>query len=224
MIRTATVILSLAFLWTLGDSSLITKTVSLAKEQPGSAWLNPDLDELLTGLENFNRRNRMLNVSREDGIFLKMLAELEQAKNILEIGASNGYSGIWFGLALKNTGGHLTTIDLSPEKVRMARENFEKAGLSDVITVLEGDAHEIIRKLDGPFDLVFIDAEKSGYLDYLKATLPKTKTGGIIAGHNAIDLASGMRDYLDLAQNHPNLETVIISTGNDGICVSRKIK
>ena len=81
-----------------------------------------------------------------------------------------------------------------------------------------------MRKLDGPFDFVFIDAEKSGYLDYIKTILPKTRPGAIFAGHNAISMASGMRDYLDFARNNPDLETVTVSTGSDGICLSRKIR
>lgn len=191
---------------------------------PGSNQLSPEIDKFLQELEKYNLRYEMLNVSREDGILLRMFIEMINVKNALEIGTSNGYSTIWICLGLKTSGGHLTTIEIDSKKVKMARENLEKAGISQQVTALEGDAFKIIPELNGAFDFVFLDAGKSDYYDFFKIFYPKVKKGGIIAAHNAISYANAMKDYLDAVSNHPDLETVIVSTGSDGISISYKRK
>ena len=107
----------------------------------------------------------------EDARLLRLLTESINAKHVVELGTANGYSGIWFALALQTTGGKLTTFEIDPERVKQAR-NFKRAGVDHLITMVEGDAHEGVTKLTGPVDLVFIDADKDGYLDYLNKLLP----------------------------------------------------
>ena len=201
------IVFLISFIWLLTTNSAKTRRERL----PGSNFLSPEIDRLLQELEDFNQRHAMFNVPRKDGILLRMLVEMSGAKNALEIGTSNGYSAIWIGSGLKITGGHLTTIEILPEKVKMARENFKKAGLSKVVTVIEGNAFKVLPDLEGPFDFVFLDAGKSDYYDFFKIFYPKVKKGGIIAAHNAISFAGAMRDYLDAVSNHPDLETVIVS-------------
>ena len=201
----------------------LQNSVTRAQAFEGSNQLSPELDSFLQELENLNRTQGMLNVPRTDGIFLRMMAELIEAKNALEIGTSNGYSSIWIGLGLKTTGGKLTTLEIEPEKVKMARENFEKAGLNDRITVIEGDALRTLPKLKGTFDYVFIDAWKPDYYKYFTMVFPKLNKGGVIIAHNAISSSRAMEKYLDTVKNHSDLETVIISTTNrDGMAVSYK--
>ncbi len=177
---------------------------------------------LLSELHQFGRRNSMLNVPPQDGRLLQMLVKMSGVKSALEVGTSNGVSAIWMALGLKETGGKLTTLEIDPDKVKLARENFAKAGVSELIQLIEGDAMETLKTLSGTYDLVFIDAAKGQYKAYLDMIYARIPKGGIIVAHNAIRMASSMRDYLDHVQNHPELNTVMLTTGDDGIALSYK--
>ncbi|MEP0843527.1 MAG: O-methyltransferase [Phycisphaerae bacterium] len=165
---------------------------------------------------------RMLSVPPEDGRLLRLLTEAAGAKSVLEIGTSNGYSGLWFCLALKHTGGKLTTIDIDAQKVKLANANFKAAGVDDIVTVIEGDAHQVVTGLKGPFDLVFIDAEKEGYVDYLKKTLPLVRPGGLILAHNTTNSGRNVSDYVKAVTTDPALETVFWNTSDRGMGVTLK--
>jgi len=181
------------------------------------------IDALLADLEG--KAGQYWNVPREDGKLLNMLVKMTGAKRALEVGTANGYSGIWIGLGLEATGGQLTTIEINAEKAKEARANFEKVRLADRIKVVEGDAHKVVRELEGPFDFVFIDAEMGNDLDYFNVLFPKLSPGGVILRHNAITYANTMKDYLETVKKHPELDTVILScTMKDGFCVSYKKK
>jgi predicted O-methyltransferase YrrM len=167
-----------------------------------------------------NQRRGNMNVPVEDGRLLRLLAEAVGAKHIVEIGTSNGYSGIWQSLALKTTGGKLTTFEIDPGRAAMARENFKKAGVEDVIMLIEGDAHEKVAQVEGPIDILFLDADKEGYIDYLNKLLPKVRPGGLIIGHN---INPGQADpaFVEAITTNPDLETLILNhTG--GISVTLK--
>ena len=151
------------------------------------------------------------NVPAADGRMLRVLTESVGAKQVLEIGTSTGISGMWFALALRATGGHLTTMDIDPERIALARAHFKLAGVDPLVTIIEGDAHANIAKLKGPFDIVFIDAEKPGYVDYLKRTLPLVRPGGLILAHN-VDMVP---DYVKAVTSNPALETVFYLQGNE---------
>ncbi len=158
------------------------------------------------------KQGRMLNVPEADGRMLRLLTEAIDAKKAVEIGTSNGISSIWIGLALQKTGGKLITHELEPERAALARENFKAAGMTDIITVVIGDAHETITKLEGPIDLVFIDAEKPGYADYLKKILPLVRPGGLILAHN-ITPRTPNPEYLKAVTTNPDLETLFSMQG-----------
>ncbi len=162
----------------------------------------------------------MMNVPVEDGRFLRLLAETISAKQIIEIGTSNGYSGLWQCLALKATGGKLTTFEIDAERAALARENFKKAGVDAIVTLIEGDAHEKVTQVQGPVDLCFIDADKEGYSDYLTKLLPKMRPGGLIVAHN---ITPGMADpkFLAAITTNPDLETVFYQQGG-GVSVTLK--
>ena len=151
-----------------------------------------------------------LNVPMEDGKALWLLAEAANAKSIAEIGTSTGYSGLWFCLALVGTGGHLTTFELNHQRASMAREHFQAAGVGNSVTIVEGDAHENVAKLQGPVDVAFIDAEKPGYVDYLNKILPLVRPGGLILAHN-VDLVP---DYVKAVTTNPDLVTIFYMEGN----------
>jgi predicted O-methyltransferase YrrM len=169
---------------------------------------------------NIDQRRGMMNVPVEGGRFLRMVAEAIGAKSAVEVGTSNGYSGIWQCLALKTTGGKLTTFEIDAQRAALARENFKKAGVADLVTLIEGDAHEKITQVEGPVDMAFIDADKEGYLDYLNKLLPKVRPGGLILAHN---INAGMADpkYIEAITTNPDLETLFFAEGG-GFSVTMK--
>jgi caffeoyl-CoA O-methyltransferase len=150
------------------------------------------------------------NVPVADGRMLRLLAEASNAKNVIEIGTSTGISGLWLCMALEKTGGKLTTFELDSKRAAIARTHFKQAGVDHLVTIVEGDAHKNIAKLYDPVDLVFIDADKAGYVDYLKKTLPLVRPGGLILAHN-VDMAP---EYVKAVTSNPALETVFYMQGN----------
>ena len=178
------------------------------------------LRRLLDGMDA--RGYQFWSVPRKDAEFLHLLVKATRARNVLELGTSQGNSAVWMGLALEETGGRLTTIEIDKERYDAARGHVSEAGLSQRITLINGDAHVEVAKLGGPFDFVFMDADKEGQMDYFKKLYPKKLTpGGILAVHNAIRQAGSMKDYLEMIRKHPHFDTVTLSlTMDDGICVS----
>lgn len=176
--------------------------------------------KILSVLEEMRKGNRTyLSVPPEDGRALRLLAEAAGAKTVVEIGTSTGYSGLWFSLALQDTGGRLVTFEIDPGRAAAARKNFQQAGVDSLVTVVEGDAHEKIATLKGPIDVVFIDADKEGYVDYLKKLLPLVRPGGLLLAHN-VGMA-GVTEYLKEAEANPDLETIIYREGG-GLAVTLK--
>jgi predicted O-methyltransferase YrrM len=157
-----------------------------------------------------NERRGMMNVPAADGRMLRLLTEAVDAKHAVEIGSSNGYSGIWMALALRSTGGKLTTHDIDAGRAALARKNFKRAGVDNIVTLVEGDAHEEVTKLKGPVDLVFIDADKEGYPDYLKKMLPLVRPGGLILAHNVSMRGGGLSEYVEAITTNPDLETFFL--------------
>ena len=155
--------------------------------------------KILTVLEDMrlNQGGGMMNVPQQDGRVLRLLTESIGAKHVVEIGTSNGYSGIWFCLALRTTGGRLTTHDVDEGRASLARENFKRAGVDKRVTLVMGNAHETVTRIKEPIDVLFIDADKEGY------TL--VRPGGLILSHN-INSAAG--DFVNAITKNPNLETV----------------
>ena len=176
--------------------------------------------DVLRDLERFRRRFQ--NVPPQDGRLLRLLVEAINAKHVVEIGTSNGYSGLWICLGLRRTGGKLTTFEIDPERVRLARENFRRAGVDDIVTVVQGDAHEEVKKLREPIDLLFIDADKEGYVDYLNKLLPLVRPGGLILAHNVNPSIGSIPDYIEAVTTDPDLETIFLHTQGPGMAVSLK--
>lgn len=158
-----------------------------------------------------------LSVPQADGMALRLLAEAVNAQRVVEIGTSTGYSGLWFCLALENTGGHLTTFEINHGRALAAKEHFREAGVESRVTVVEGDAHKKITSLKGPVDVAFIDADKAGYVDYLNKLLPLVRPGGLILAHNV----EMVPDYVSKVRTDPRLETIFYMQGR-GLAVSLK--
>jgi predicted O-methyltransferase YrrM len=188
----------------------------------GTSAENPPLakteveKKILSILDDLDRNQRagMMNVPREDGRLLRLLTETNGAKNVVEIGTSNGYSGIWLCLALQTTGGKLTTYEIDATRAALARENFKKAGVDKLVTLVEGDAHEMVKNLKDPIDVLFIDADKEGYFDYLNKLLPLVRPGGLILGHN-VNRRGEMQDFIKAITTNPDLETAFQGQGQD---------
>jgi len=177
--------------------------------------------QILAVLDDMNARSRgMMSVGRDDGRLLRILAESLGARNAVELGTSQGYSAVWTALALRSTGGKLTTFEIDPGRAKLARENFKRVGLENVITLVEGDAHAEVTKLKEPIDMVFLDADKTGYIDYLQKLLPLLRSGGLVVAHN---MNSGMADpaYVKAITTNPKLETLFISLGG-GMSITLK--
>lgn len=166
------------------------------------------------------------NISTSDGKALYEIIVKNNYKRALEIGTSTGHSAIWIAWALSKTGGKLITIEINEWRHRKAIENFKEAGLLDYIDARLGDAHKIVPELEGPFDFIFIDADKDWYVNYLKILLPKLKVGGCFTAHNVLNLRfmRGIKKFLDYLYSLPNLKTTIIRSSRSGISVSYKIK
>lgn len=163
-----------------------------------------------------------LAISEADGRFLRTLIVATGATRVLEIGGASGYSAIWMGLGLRETGGSLVTIEYDADRARELQANVTAAGLDDVVEVIAGDAFEAIPRLPGGFDLVFLDAWKPDYIRFLDLTLPRLETGGLVVAHNVVNKRDEMLDFLEAIDTHPDLITSIVSPGSEGMSLSVK--
>jgi predicted O-methyltransferase YrrM len=174
---------------------------------------------ILAVLDEVYRRQRYLSVPEPDGRLLRVLAESIGAKHVVELGTSTGYSGLWILLGLARTGGRLATYEIDRGRHEMARSNFEKAGMLAQVTPVLGNAHEEVTKLRGPIDLVFIDADKEGYLDYLEKLGPLVREGGLIAAHNMASPPPDPR-YVEAVTTQPAYETVFLNMHDAGMGIT----
>jgi len=167
------------------------------------------------------QRGPMLSVPREDGRLLRVLTEVAGAKQVVEVGTSNGYSGLWFCLALRTTGGRLTTHDIDPAKVKLANDNFRRAGVEQIATVVEGDAHQKIAEIKDPIDIAFVDADKPGYLDYVTKFIPMIRPGGLFVAHNA-KIPPAEPAFIRAITTNPDIETIFLNMHAMGVAVTLK--
>jgi predicted O-methyltransferase YrrM len=166
----------------------------------------------------------LLAVSEEDGRFLRVMVATSGATHALEIGGAFGYSAIWIGLGLRETGGHLTTIEYDPARAKKAADNIRRAGLGDVVTVVAGDGFEQVPKLAGSFEFVFLDAWKKDYKRFLDLIFPRLAPRGVFLAHNVVNKESEMRDFLAAIQHNPAVFTTIVRPSGEGMAVSYKVK
>lgn len=176
--------------------------------------------EVLDDMDKNQRRGSM-SVPVDDGRLLRVLVESTGAKTVVELGTSIGYSATWMCLGLRTTGGHLTTYEIDPGRAEKARANFKRAGVEDLVTIVMGNAHEEITKFKGTIDLVFLDADKEGYVDYLEKLLPLVRPGGMIVAHNMTPRMADPR-YLKAVTTNPDLETVFVNKEAAGVGITLK--
>ena len=164
------------------------------------------------------------NIPYSDGKVLYDLVLKNGYKSALEIGTSTGHSAIWIAWALSNTGGKFITIEIDEDRYKRALANFKEAGLSEHIDARLADAHELVEKLEGPFDFVFVDADKDWSKNYFTALAPKLEIGGCFTAHNARNTGmEGIKEFIDYVKGLPNFKTTIDTTSRSGISISYKI-
>jgi len=197
-----------------------------------------DRDPLLREMEEQALIETIPVVTPMVGNFLNLLVHMGKAQAILEVGTAIGYSTIWLGRAAEMTGGHVTTIDMNKDRRARALKYFERAGLQNRITALEGDARKILPELDSMFDFVFIDAAKGEYLDYLSLIYPLVAPGGVLVVDNVLfrgwvvpgttfapkydRMVGGLRQFLQNLCRHTDFSTTVLPFG-DGVSVSRRL-
>ena len=177
--------------------------------------------------EAFIRRFRHIgkDTTLEDARFLRILVASSRAKRGVEVGTARGFGAMNMGIAFERSGGRLDCVEIDPEMVRTARENLAKLGLEKTVTVIQGDALEILPGLKGPYDFVFIDAIKEDYLAYFRALEPKLSARAVVVADNVIQYARPMKDFLDFMASSPAWDMVVIRASmakNDGMAVACK--
>ena len=203
-------------------SAFCLLTSNFVSAQRAPSTLSPELMKVLREIKAAD--SDQLAVSEEDGRFLRVMVASSRTTRAVEIGGANGYSAIWIGLGLRETGGQLTSIEFDPARAKNAAANIRRAGLSDIVTVVAGDAFREIPKLAGDVDFVFLDAWKRDYKRFLDLMLPRMAPGALFLAHNVVNKQGEMRDFLDAIHNDARLFTSIVRPGNEGMSVSVKLR
>lgn len=198
---------------------LLVLTVSLP-QIARAQHVPPQVDALLKQIKAADKD--LLAVSEEDGRFMRLLIATSGATRALEIGAASGYSAIWIGLGLRETGGRLVTIEYDKARAQQAMANIKKAGLSDIVQVISGDAFAEIPKLQGTFDFVFCDAWKRDYQKFFTMVFPRMDNGGLFLGHNVINKRDEMADFLKTIHTSPAVLSSIVSPSSEGMSITYK--
>lgn len=176
-----------------------------------------------TFLKNHRGKWVNWNIPEADGKVLYNLIIRNNYKRALEIGTSTGRSAIWMAWALSKTNGRLITIEIDADRHKKALANFKEAGLAPYIDARLADAHALVKQLEGPFDFVFMDADKGWSKNYFLALEPKLEVGGCFTAHNVLQSHwGGIGEFLDYVKSLPNFETHIDGSSSEGVSVSYK--
>jgi predicted O-methyltransferase YrrM len=201
--------------------------------------LLPERDPLFTEMEELALQQTIPIVTPAVGNFLSWLVFTSQAKNILEIGTAIGYSTLWLAKAAEQTGGKITTIDMNLQRRKEALDYFARAGVSEQILSLAGDARKVLPSLAATYDLIFIDAAKGEYLEYLELVYPLIARGGVLVVDNVLfrgwvvpganfepkyqRMVTGLREFLQKLNQNPEFITSLLPL-SDGVTVSWRRK
>lgn len=191
---------------------------------------------LLGEMELYAEENHVPIVHKEVGVLLQVLTKTARVKKVLEVGTAIAYSTLLFCEAMGDDG-HITTIERNAKRASLAKENIEKANKTNNVKLIEGDATEILKNLEGKYDLIFLDGAKGHYKEFLTDCINLLNPGGILVSDNILykgmvatdelvvrrqrTIVNRMRDYLQYICNHPQLDTSIIPIG-DGLAISYK--
>jgi len=181
-----------------------------------------DAEKVLKEIERMTRNQFLPIVGPRKGRVLVETIRKIKPKRVLEVGTLIGYSATLMGKELGKKA-HLVTIEIHADEAEVARKNIKKAKIAAETEVIVGDAAEVIRTLKGKFDLVFIDANKSEYFEYLRQVESKLHKGSVIVADNAGIFADEMRDYLDYVRSSGKYSSEYVPMGEDGLEVSVKL-
>ena len=183
-----------------------------------------ELMELLGELEDFGQKNdatiterprRMLNITRDTGEFLSVLVKAMDAKRVLEIGTSNGYSTLWLAKAARDVGGAVTTVELSELKIGLAKANFARSGLERFITLVHDNAGTVLKRTpDAGVDLLFLDSERPEYPGWWPDLRRVLRPGGLLVVDNATSHAEQLAPLVALVTADPTFSTSLVPVGN----------
>ncbi len=176
-------------------------------------------EKILNNLEKTQKD--FWNIARSSANFLNMLIKICNVQNMLEVGTSNGYSGLWFANALKETGGKLTTIEYYEKRAAIAQNHFEEFGYNEIITIKQGEALNVLKTINEEIDFAFIDANKREYIEYFKFIDKILKNGGIIAADNINSHREKVEDFISAIKNNPNYQMEILDLPA-GLLLARK--
>jgi caffeoyl-CoA O-methyltransferase len=187
--------------------------------------LEKDIDYENSHRDEVSSEERLNCISKNIGVFYNIMLKSINAKKILEIGMSVGYSGLWFADAVMSStqsDGQIITIDREKFKIDKATQNFEEAGVYSLIKIREGEAKKILHEIkeelgENYFDFIFIDADKESYIEYFDLCLPLVRKGGIIGADNILfpeRFNEMMADYLSHVRSNPNVQSVTVPIDN----------
>jgi predicted O-methyltransferase YrrM len=191
------------------------------------------LQQLLAEIEAFGKSNdstitersrRMLNITPDTGQFLSVLVRAANAKRVLEIGTSNGYSTLWLADAAKAIGGRVATIEHSEFKVGLAATNFARSGMASVITQHQGDAGRfLMAATESSFDLIFLDSERPEYPGWWPDIRRVLRKGGLLVVDNATSHPEQMAPFVTLVEADPDFATCVVPVGNGEFLATRSV-
>lgn len=193
--------------------------------------MEENLRSVLAELEAFGRDNddrhtdrdrKMLNLEPDTARLIGILVRNGRRKELLEIGTSNGYSTIRLAWAARSTGGRLISVERNPDKIAMAAANLERVGLRESVELREGDALQVVRELPGPFDCVFLDADRLTYPALLTALLPKLTSDALVLADNVYSHPDEIAGYLAAISSLPEFEHVVVGVGK-GLSIANRM-
>ena len=183
-----------------------------------------EMGEILT------KEKRSLAIPRDEGKFLYLLARAIEAKLIVEIGTSFGYSTIWLAAAVQSHGGRIISYDILPEKIEAASKSLLEAGLKQNVELIQGDAKTLFKQISEPVDIVFLDADKADYPEFMELSLNKLRVGGILLSDNVLDCKVIHKDDPEVCEEitsylsrHPKIMTVTLPFMPNGLEMTLKI-
>ncbi|MDD6231599.1 O-methyltransferase [Frisingicoccus sp.] len=199
--------------------------------------LDKDESPLIRTIEQEAVRDYVPIIRKESRNLLRVLLKIKKPGRVLEVGTAIGFSAILMGECLPDDS-HITTIEKYEKRIPVARENFKRAGMEEKITLIEGDASEVLKELSGPFDFIFMDAAKGQYIHFFPEVMRLLRSGGILVSDNVLQdgdvvesryavvrrnrtIHSRMREYLWTLKHMDGLETIVLPIG-DGMTVSVK--
>lgn len=171
-----------------------------------------EVEDMRQRNEDEGKETRWRIIPRDAAEFLSILARSVQAKKIVEIGTSVAYSTIWLAMVARSLGGKVTTFEIDPKKIDLAKLHLEKSGLSNFVEIINANPINNPEKIPDNIDFVFLDAEKEDYISHFRAVYDKLKDGGVVVADNIVSHFRDLKGYIELVRNHENCSSAMITS------------